>query len=209
MALTRKFLTALGIDADKVDEIINAHTAVTDELKTERDKYKADADKLKDTEAKLAKATTELEDAKKQLGGENPFEKKYNDLKAEHDKYKADVQAKETKAAKEKAYSNMLKEIGIADKRIDSVLKVTNLEAVELDEKGALKAKDELVKAAKAEWADFIPTRTQTGANTQTPPANGAATTKSWKEITEIKNTTERQAAMKAYLQNGGQINGN
>ena len=44
MALTRKFLSAMGIEQDKVDEIINAHVEVTDALKEERDRYKADAD---------------------------------------------------------------------------------------------------------------------------------------------------------------------
>ena len=30
MALTRKFLAALGIEADKIDEIINAHSETVD-----------------------------------------------------------------------------------------------------------------------------------------------------------------------------------
>ena len=46
MALTRKFLTALGIEADKVDEIINAHAETVDALKAERDTYKDKAEKF-------------------------------------------------------------------------------------------------------------------------------------------------------------------
>ena len=46
MALTRKFLKALGIEDEKVDEIISAHTETVDALKAERDGYKADAEKL-------------------------------------------------------------------------------------------------------------------------------------------------------------------
>ena len=61
MAFTRKFLSALGIEADKVDQIIDAHTEVTDALKSERDKYKADAEKLtapnRDSIVKMLKTT--------------------------------------------------------------------------------------------------------------------------------------------------------
>ena len=44
MALTRKFLSALGIEEDKVDEIIKAHTETVDALKEQRDELKADAE---------------------------------------------------------------------------------------------------------------------------------------------------------------------
>lgn len=193
--LTRKFLTALGIDEDKADQIIDQHTSVTDELKAERDSYKADADKLKTVEAELTTAKADLKKLKDAQGGENPFEKAYNDMKAEYDKYKADVSAKETKAAKEKAYKAMLKGLGISDKRIESILKVTDLGKIEIDKDGALKDKDTHEKAAKEEWSEFIPTKGQQGADTKTPPANGGkALTK--EDIMKIKDTTERQAAI-------------
>ena len=43
MALTRKCLSALGIEAEKIDEIISAHTETVDGLKDEIAKYKGDA----------------------------------------------------------------------------------------------------------------------------------------------------------------------
>ena len=46
MALTRKFLSALGIEEAKIDEIISAHADTVNALKEQRDGYKADADKL-------------------------------------------------------------------------------------------------------------------------------------------------------------------
>ena len=46
MALTRKFLSAMGIEDEKVDEIIGAHTETVNALKEQRDSYKADAEKL-------------------------------------------------------------------------------------------------------------------------------------------------------------------
>ena len=62
MALTRKFLAALGIDNDKVDEIIQAHTDTVNGLKDEIEKYKADAEKLPAVEKELK----ELNDKKAQ-----------------------------------------------------------------------------------------------------------------------------------------------
>ena len=50
MRLTRKYLSALGIDADKIDEIIEAHMETVNALKSELDDAKAnsgDAEKVK------------------------------------------------------------------------------------------------------------------------------------------------------------------
>ena len=48
MALTRKFLKSLGLDEDKVDSIIEAHTESTDALKKQRDEA---ADKIAELES--------------------------------------------------------------------------------------------------------------------------------------------------------------
>ena len=47
MALSRRFLAALGIESDKVEEIITAHAETVDALKAERDEFKADAEAYK------------------------------------------------------------------------------------------------------------------------------------------------------------------
>lgn len=185
--LTRKFLTALGIEESKADQIIEQHTAVTDELKQERDNYKTQAEKAKNLEADLSTTKNELE-ALKKAAGENPFEKKYNDLKKEFDGYKADVDAKETKRSKEKAYKSMLRELGISDKRIDSIVKVTDISKVELEQDGTLKSKDDLEKSAREEWSEFIPTKTQVGAGTKNPPTNNAKST----NLNDLYKTDEK-----------------
>ena len=38
MALTRKFLSAMGVEPDKIDEIINAHQETLADVKSERDR---------------------------------------------------------------------------------------------------------------------------------------------------------------------------
>ena len=46
MAMTRKFLKAMGIEEEKIEQIIEAHTETVNALKEERDKFKGDAEKL-------------------------------------------------------------------------------------------------------------------------------------------------------------------
>lgn len=166
MALTRKFLTALGIEADKIDEIIENHTATVDALKNERDQYKLDAEKLPGIQKEL----DELEEAAEK-NKNNPYKAQYEDLKAEYDSYKADVEAKDVKAKKTEAYRKLLKDAKVSEKRIDSILRVSDIDKLELDNDGALKDIDNLKKSVETEWADFIVTEGSKGADTPTPPA--------------------------------------
>lgn len=188
MGLTRKFLTALGIEADKVDEIITAHTEVTDGLKAERDSYKADAEKLAGVQAELDSMK-----ADKEKDGKDPWKVKYEALKEDFDAYKNQQTEKETKARKEAAYKKLLQDAGVAEKRIAAVLRVTDLDAIELDKDGNVKDAEKHTDSIKAEWSDFIQTTSVKGANTVTPPQNGGASAVTKADILKIKDTTERQ----------------
>jgi len=190
MAFTRKFLAALGIEADKVDEIIQAHTEVTDALKEERDRYKTDAEKLPAIEA-------ELKEFKDKSTGEDPLKEKYEKLQKEYGDYKKDVEAKAIAAKKESAFKAILKEIGIPEKRIDSVIKVSDVGKIEFDDEGKVKEGDKLKESLKTEWADFIPTTKTEGAKTATPPANtGKTGTMTREQIRAISDPVARQKAM-------------
>lgn len=174
MALSRRMLVALGIEPEKIDEIIEAHSDTVDGLKQERDKYKAEAEELVQVKSDLASAQQELnkfkEDAEK--NGEGLYKKQYEDIKAEYDKYKLDVETKESLAKKTEAYKDLLKKIGVSEKRIDTVMKVSQLDDLELDDEGKIKDSDKLKENLKKEWSDFIVTSGQQGANTNNPPEN-------------------------------------
>lgn len=189
MSFTRKFLSALGIEADKVDEIIAAHTEVTDALKEERDKYKADAERL-------PAVKQELEELKAQTAGDNPLKEQLEALQKEYDDFKADVEAKATTAKKEAAFKAMLKEIGISDKRIDSVIKVSDINSIELDDNGTIKDGETMKSNLKTEWADFIPTTKTEGAPSANPPANTGKGTMTKEQIRAISDPIARQKAM-------------
>lgn len=163
MALTRKFLKAMGIEDEKIDQIIDAHTETVEGLK----QYKADAEKLPAVQQ-------ELEETKKSLKKftDGDFEKKYNDLKKEYDDYKTSEESAKELAKKQNAYKEILKKAGISDKRIDAVLRVADLSKIEFKEDGSVKDSEALEKAVKDEWSDFIVKKDTQGASTATPPEN-------------------------------------
>lgn len=187
MALTRKFLTALGIEADKADEIINVHQETLADVKAERDRYKADAEKLPGVQAEFEKAKATAKN-----GGD------YDKLKKEFDDYKAEVAGKELRAKKADILREIAKDAGLSEAGIAKVIKYQDYDKLELDDKGAAKDKAAVLKALKEEWPEYITKQHTEGVNTATPPANtGGKKYASKQEIMEIKNTAERQQAIR------------
>ena len=188
MSLTRKMLKAMGIEEEKIEQIIEAHSETVDSLKADRDIYKEDAEKLKDVQKKL-------DDLKAK--GDDGWKEKHDRLKDEFDQYKNDVQAKETKAAKEAAYRAVLKDANLSEKGIEKAIKYAEWDKIELGEDGKLKGANDHIKAVREEWAEYVTTTTTTGAKTSTPPANnGTGTGKTKEEIMAIKDGAVRRAEM-------------
>lgn len=191
MALGRKFLSAMGIEEDKIEQIIEAHTETVTALKEERDSYKADAEKLKSVEKELAEAKEQLKDA-----GTDEYKEKYDKVKADFDKFKADTAAKESRTKKEDAYKAILKDANIPEKHFAKIIKYSDIDGLELDDKGELSNKSELLKSIKEEWGDHIEQTGAKGANVQNPPASGGNSKKTKEEIMQIKDSSERQKAI-------------
>lgn len=194
MALTRKMLKAMGIEEDKIEQIIEAHSETVNALKDERDDYKAKADMLPDVQKQLDDARNALA---KHGDGEVVAKSEYDKIKNEYDTYKSEQVAKETRAAKERAVREFYKSaVGISEKRLDAIMKVTKLDDFELDHDGNIKNADEHAKTAKEEWADFVDTYGEEGAGTARPPERGGKTTKTKDEILAIKDGAARRQAM-------------
>lgn len=167
MALTRKMLKAMGIEEEKIDQIIEAHTETVEGLKDKAEQYKADAEKLPGVQREL--------DDLKAASGDDGYKKKYEDEHAAFEKFKGEQTAKETKAAKTTAYRELLKNAGISEKRIDAILKVSDIDALELAD-GKVKDAEKHIETIKTEWADFVVTTQTQGAPTANPPANNPST---------------------------------
>ena len=190
MAFTRKMLKAMGIEDEKIDQIIDAHSETVDALKADRDAYKEDA-------SKLAAVQKELDELKAK--GDDGYKAKYEAEKAAHDALKADIAAKETKKAKTDAYRELLKGANIDEKRIATILRAEapTIDKIELDADGKIKNAEQYTQSFKSDWADFIVTQSAKGTSTATPPANGGtATTKTKEDILKIKDAGERQKAI-------------
>lgn len=181
MAFTRKMLKALGIEEEKIDQIMDAHTEVTDALKADRDRYKVDAEKLPSVEKELNDYKAKPEDG---------YKEKYEALTAE-------IEQKETKAAKETAYREMLKNIGVKEKYIDTIVRAdaSVIDGLTVAD-GKIKDADTVKEAAKKSWSEFVATTEHRHDNPSNPPANGGGGGKTKEQILAIKDDDERRKAM-------------
>lgn len=164
MALTRKFLSALGIEQEKIDEIITAHTETVDALKEQRDQYKDDADKV----PALTKEVEELRE-KVEATKTDEWQEKYETLKTEYDNYKEQIKTEDVKRQKAEAVKKVLNEIGVSEKTIDSILNVTDYDAIELEEDN-IKDVDKFKEEMSKKWEGFIVKTETKGADTKNPP---------------------------------------
>lgn len=190
-SLSRKFLAGIGIEDDKVDLIIEKHQEVLTEVKEERDSFKEKAEKLPAVEKELADLKAASDDSK-----ENSYKVKYDALKEEFEAYKTDIESKATQTKKENAFKALLKDVGISEKRIEAVLKVSDLSKVEFDDEGKIKDEEKMKADLKEEWSDFITSTSSKGAETSNPPANNGKTTMTREQIRAISDPIARQKAM-------------
>ena len=186
MALTNALLKSMGIEGDQRDQIMAEHQATLQSIKDERDE-------LRDTAARVPALEKEVEDLKKELPTED-WEAKYN---AEHDKFEAFKAKSEKEAAdKEKSdlYRNLLLEQGVDPKRVNSIMRVTDLGEVSVKD-GQLEDSEALAESIKSEWGDFVTKTITKGASVDDPPGGGG-TGKTRDEIMAITDTAERQQAI-------------
>ena len=166
----RKLLRKIFEDAeievpkDVLGQICNLHTTSNEDLTESVKTLKADLEKAeRERDTYKAKAPKE--------GEETVSKEDYDKLKKEYDDYKADITAKNTRTEKENAFRELLKSAGVSEKRLNAIIKVSDIDGLELDKDGKIKDAEKHTETVKSEWADFIETTTTKGANTANPPA--------------------------------------
>lgn len=143
---------------DKVNQLQTLHHEIVNGLMDEKDEAIQRAEKAEKA-AESAKAEEEA------------AEKSLTD-------YKAQQTQKDTHAAKEAKFRELLKSAGVLDKYADRVVRLSgeDIDKLELDEKGEVKDAKKHADSLKADWSDFVGTTTTTGAKVDNPPTSYAGT---------------------------------
>lgn len=169
MALSRSMLKALGIEDEKAEQIISAHSETVEGLKREVNDlnektatYREQAEQLPDLQKKLEEAEAKIPTV--------DYETKWKELSKEFDDYKVQVDTDKAEAEKKSLYRALLRDAGIDEKRLDAIVKVTDLSTVKVEE-GTITDADTLKESVKQEWSAFIPQEKTEGADVPTPPA--------------------------------------
>lgn len=189
MSLTRKMLKGMGLTEEQVDSIIEEHTAVTDALKEKANQYEADA-------KRLATVEKELNDLK--AGGDD-WEEKYNAEHKAFEDYKKDIEGKAELDKVKTAYKALLKAQNVSEKRIDTIIKLTDFADLRLTKEGKIANEDKVIEKIKEDWSDLISTESEHGTNVETPPSGSKTMTR--EEIMKIKDTSKRQEAIANNLE--------
>lgn len=156
MSITRKFLKALGIEDDKADQIIEAHTEVANGLKADLERYKTDAGRLAEVQAELdaLKATKDSD-----------LQDQYDQLKIELENEKAGRK----KDRQEAAIRQELTAMGAQD--VDYLLYKLGDTSELFDEEDHLKDKDAFAEKAKADYPNQFKAEPAKSKGTPPPPA--------------------------------------
>lgn len=169
MALTRKMLKAMGIEDEKIDQIIEAHTETVDALKEKAEGYKKDAEALPDVQK-------QLNDLKKDSGN-GGYKKKYEDEHAAYEAYKSNVAAKESAAAKEKAAREYFQSKGIPAERLNLVVRgaKAEIDGLELAD-GKIKDSATLDGLLSGDYKGLVAEQHTGGTDTKNPPDTSCGT---------------------------------
>ena len=197
MTLTRKMLKAMGIEDEKIDQIIEAHAETVDALKDKLSKAEADA-------AKLTEVEKELKDAK----ATDNYKEKYEAERKAFEAYKSEQTAKEQRAAKEAAARTYFESKGITGNNLEIAMKGAKDEIASLELDGEnIKDNKALADLVSGTYSGLVVTAQKKGVDVAKPPANNGGAVKSRDEIYArdekgrfVMDATQRQEALQKLI---------
>lgn len=189
MALSRKFLKAMGLTEEQIDSVVEAHRETVDGLQKSLTAAEEKAKRFDDVE----KEFNELKSK-----GTEDYKKKYEEEHNAFETYKSDVTAKAEKAAKEKAVSAYYESKNITGKNLSIAMRGSKAEidGIELDENGKIKDTSALDTLVSGDYAGLVVTTKTVGADTPTPPKNTGGGKMTKEQIFAISDDYERQKAI-------------
>lgn len=210
MAFTRKYLAGIGIEADKIEAIMEAHVEVVEGLKAKIAESGDSAEELTKVKAELEQAKNDLKTAQDTIKAaeKDNYKGKYETEKAAHEKLVADIAAKETATKKEQALTTAAKAAKYSEDAIAVILdsKKDYAAQIEFDKDGKATNLDEIMKTIAADRPALVPKATETAPHTPSnPPANNPTGKKAtWDDVDKIKNVEERQNFMAQHMDDLG-----
>ena len=187
MALTRKMLKAMGIEEEKIDQIIEAHSETVQGLK----------DKLEEAEGK-AKDYDTIKAENDKLKADGGYKEKYEKEHSDFEAFKKTVNDEKNKSAKEAAVKAFFESKNITGKNLDIAMRGSAAEISDVVlEDGKIKDSSKLEALVKDTFAGLVEKSSQNGAKTPTPPGGGGVKKYNSKdEIMAITDTNERIKAI-------------
>ena len=198
MALTRKLLKSMGIEDEKIDQIIEAHTETVDALKERARTAEEKAERL-DTVEKELNGYKEKNSA--------DYKTKYETEHKAFEDYKKEQNAKALQAQRESAAKKYFESKNITGANLDIAMRGAREEIAALEMDGDnIKDAGALESLVKGTYAGLVITKSVKGAETSTPPETTKGGSRTKADIMAIKDTTERQKAWVEYLNNTERI---
>lgn len=143
MALTRGLLKGLGIEADKIDQIIEAHSETVSGLKEERDSYREKAEAAETVIAERDNLVKENAALKKNAGDASKIQEAF-------DAYKADVQNR----GKRNAVAAALKTAGVQrEEFVDLLMGKVDMDSIKMTDDGSILDAAAMIAPLKTNYA--------------------------------------------------------
>jgi len=191
MALTRAMLKSMNLSDEQINTIIEEHTSIKDNLKNQISDLQEKVNDYDEIKQKYEDLSNDVK--------QNNWKDKFDEAKQQLEDYKNEIKNEKQTLKKKELYKELLKESGINDKQISSILEVTKFDDINIDANNKLENVEELTNEIKSKWDGFIVKSAVTGINTENPPTNNGGTSK--EEIMKIKDPVERQQEIAKHLE--------
>lgn len=188
MALSRKFLKAMGLTEEQIDSVVEAHRETVDGLQKSLTTAEEKAKRFDDVEKELNELKSK---------GTEDYKAKYEAEHTAFENYKNEISVKEAKVAKEAAVKAYFESKGISGKNLNAAMRGASKEIAEIEiENGKIKNKTVLDDLLKGDFEVFVTKESVTGATTANPPANTGSGKMTKEQIFAISDDYERQKAI-------------
>ena len=174
------------IPAANISKIVSGISSAVGREFIPRERYNAKLDEITQLEKDKQDAQDELTKAKK-------WEDKYTKEHDAFEQYKADADAKAKLSSVKSAYRALLKDAGIKDEYLDTILRATVFDTMKLNDDGKLDKADELKTAAEKDWAAFKVTTRDKGADVEHPPKDNPGNDANPRAAERAKSYYERR----------------